>query len=145
MQTRIVTLAFCLLALTGCDDLPVVGSGPADVAGTWSYQAEFNETGCTATAELSFSQSGEAISGGARNLVIDCGEGGTELPEGLSDASLSGSDIAFEYIGFFHSGSVDGDRMSGQASGGPFEFQSGPTDVTALEGEATWSAQRQGS
>lgn len=143
MRIRSLALVLCIVALVGCDDVPVVGGGPADVAGTWNYEAEFSETGCTATAELEFSQSGEAISGGVRDLVVDCGEeGDTEIQSGISSTDLSGSEIAFELIDFFHSGSVDGDRMSGQASGGPFEFQSGPTRVTTLEGEATWTATR---
>lgn len=139
MRLAALIASISLVALA-CDGGPL-GGGDADISGVWDYQAEYAENDCSATAEIEFIQSEAGVSGRVTSMDIDCGRGDTEVEANMSSASVDGSEVAFELIDFFHTGTVDGGRISGTAEGS-FEFQSGLNLVTLVEGPANWTATR---
>ena len=133
--------------LCGCGEGVTDGGDDTGVTGTWSYVAEYpgaGDGGCTATTTLELDETEQGLFGRAGTLSIACdgGDAATGLDATLSNVEMQGNTITFTYMTFSHTGTLSGDRISGDAVGGSFEFEASPGSVRTIDGDGTWTATR---
>lgn len=114
---------------------------PIDVAGNWSYIAEFKEEDCTAAGTLEIDLAGSGFTGRLTGAAVSCGgQTARDFTPQLTGGRIEDGEIQFEMLGYRHRGALSGSRMEGTAMG-RLEVAF-PTDVEVVDGPMSWEATR---